>query len=1024
MTDYTRTVLEHYQLSTPYPLEWPAEKDLSDASDEEEDTTKPPKGGLRRTKSRFSALERSASDSRNLVPGSQKSGDGVETLVQRDEPDPLGTADSVVRILRQMGLPVQEDTKLRNRFLLSSTTFSPSLFLSQVHSTATTEDLLRGLDTLSKSIDQKSASLKVLVESNFERFVRAKATIDNVYMEMKNRGAEPALATRRPHSRHASRNSFRGSGNHAQIAMLSSHENKKKNALTKESEYGVLGIKTPLLEVAAKAEEVWGPALGGREKEDSLKALAEHVDRYKDYYEVSAAITDSIKRRDYDSLVEEYGKARRFADDAKSLANNLGSSSIADSQLHHILLAARMWTDVEEQVESFKRDVWRRLITMQNPSKREGDIDAPQDQHMELISVLLELGVTDNPIWVWLLSRYDHLKNKIQTTSDRSKVELEVLRRKMANAEKPTPQVMASHLRSLGRQAVENNPRSVDSADVIELWEMIHTFLNTMLSTQGILGEVVEFWQTVQSFIEGKAQKTLPSGINGASLKHHRLSDQGTVDLQKGTVELIDMLRESIFAFFADPPIEDISALFSPVPPTPRTPNSAGFTSNGSRFNFDASNPPPPSPKRGEAWEKFAFWPPWSNSVSGVHYLGKLLVLVGSGATYMAAIAPIEYGDGSALERLKSLVGAARERCVTAICAAWNKDAENIKALEDWQRSSENRDLTRMPANFNAFESAVLTGMQKILYISEAVTKSGSVDVVLPPPAKLLQMVRSQFVTTLYKALSGMVENAEKPVKKTEDDWTTDSGGIIDPIFTTIVTNIEAGTVKAGDRDVRMLLTLSNLQALRVDIVPNLTTQFENSFSVKLTDETKTIKDVLGQIDARLFQSYTRPAVETLRNIIRSGISASDWEPEPNEKPKEVRPYVYEALLSLVLVHTQVSTTASTLTAQVLSYLLEQTSRELLEAFKQRRRYNLASVMQATLEVEFVAQTLSQYTTERASEIQSQIYQELDKGTDNDARTKLQGELPEMRAVLKRLREGSRSEFACFKKARSRPERT
>lgn len=71
----------------------------------------------------------------------------------------------------------------------------------------------------------------------------------------------------------------------------------------------------------------------------------------------------------------------------------------------------------------------------------------------------------------------------------------------------------------------------------------------------------------------------------------------------------------------------------------------------------------------------------------------------------------------------------------------------------------------------------------------------------------------------------------------------------------------------------------------------------------------------------------------------------------------------------------------------------------------------------------FFAQTLSQYTTDRASEIQSQIYQELDKGTDNDARTKLQNELPEMRAVLKRLREGSRSEFACFKKSRSRQEK-
>lgn len=214
-----------------------------------------------------------------------------------------------------------------------------------------------------------------------------------------------------------------------------------------------------------------------------------------------------------------------------------------------------------------------------------------------------------------------------------------------------------------------------------------------------------------------------------------------------------------------------------------------------------------------------------------------------------------------------------------------------------------------------------------------------------------------------------------------------------------------------------MLLTLSNLQSLRAEVVPGLNTQFENAFSVKLTDETKTIRDVLGQIDARLFQSYTRPSIEALRKVVRDGVTATDWAPAtPTEKPKEVKPYVYEALLTLVLVHTQVSTTANSLTSQVLSYLLEQTSRELLESFKTRPKYNLSALMQATLDVEFVAQTLSQYMTERASELQSQIYQELDGRTDNDARAKLQNELPEMRSVLKRLRESSKNEFACFRK--------
>jgi exocyst complex component 2 len=75
--------------------------------------------------------------------------------------------------------------------------------------------------------------------------------------------------------------------------------------------------------------------------------------------------------------------------------------------------------------------------------------------------------------------------------------------------------------------------------------------------------------------------------------------------------------------------------------------------------------------------------------------------------------------------------------------------------------------------------------------------------------------------------------------------------------------------------------------------------------------------------------------------------------------------------------------------------------------------------MQATLDTEFIAQTLTQYAAEEASKLQSQIYLELDRRTNNEARAKLQAELGEMRGVLKRLREATRGEFACFRKART-----
>lgn len=692
--------------------------------------------------------------------------------------------------------------------MLSSTTFSPALFLSQVHSEASTQSLLQGLEFLSRSIDQKSASLKLLVESNFERFVRAKATIDNVYTEMRNQGMEKEQEKRLTHSRHTSKSSahLRNSSLHKTGLGIdkSLANDRRKNALIKESEYGVQGIKAPLIEGLVKAEEVWGPALGGREREESLKAVLESIESYRGIFEISASIADCIKRKDYDNLVEDYLRAKKYADNAKNIADTAISNQtpLTDSQLHRIIVTGRMWLEVDGQIEHFKRDIWRKLTGLQS-NFQSANNDSQPAEHMELIRILLELGVEDNPIWVWLLSRYDHLRSKINSTFERSRVEIEVYRRKLATRDKPNAQTTALHLRSCSQSVRGGSAQKMDSPEILELWEHIYDSFKSILSKEGgILGEVIDFWESAQSFIDGKVQKTLPTGLDGQSRKHHRLSSDGIRDLQNGTIELVGIIRDNVFSFFADPPIEDISMLFSPLPPsTPSTPKSATLAPDAfqdSRFKFDRNNLPPPSPKRGEAWEEFAFWPPYANSLSAVHYLSKLLILVSTAASEMAAMSPVAPGT-SALERLKLLVGGTRERSVRAVCAAWNKDAEECKLLEDWTRSPEKKDLTKMPSLFTAFESWILAGTQKLLYLSEAMTKQGSADVVTPPPAKLLQLVRSQFVASLYKALSGMVEIAEKSVE-TSDEWSNDSDGLALPLAVTAPDGVTATSIDARSR--------------------------------------------------------------------------------------------------------------------------------------------------------------------------------------------------------------------------------
>ena len=715
--------------------------------------------------------------------------------------------------LKRRGLPVDDNLKLRNRFMLSSTSFSPALFLSQVHQEASTEDLLRGLDYLSQSIEQKSASLKVLVESNFEKFVRAKATIDNVYREMRDQGTDGDSAQQQqirqtPHSRHSSRNQthFRNTSGPFGSGNKLVQSDKKKNALTKESEYGVQGIKTPLVDVAIKAEEVWGPALGGREKEETLKAVLSTVEQHKEMFRLSANLHESIRKNDYDAVVDAHRQAKKYADQARNIAEiaKAHNAQLGDADAQQIIVTAKMWHDVSHQIESFKRDVWTRLKLSHGRKPAAVTDESDKEEHMELIGILLQLGVDQNPIWEWLHSRYVYLKDRIARSFERSRIEIEIMRRKLGNNEKTDVKILAKHLRSVANTSSlqrlgRDMSKDIDTPSVLAFWDKVQSAITALLSSQtGVLGEVIEYWDTTQSFIDNKAQRTFPNAVFAAGLEHLELEPDDVQNLRSGAVELVNQIRESIFSFFSDPPVDDISDLYSPIPPTPvtpaldsgSTPTPSSLTPSGKRaFTFDASTIPPPSPKRGDPWEKFAFWPPQANSLSGSLYLSRILALVGTAASEMASVAVVKQARAS--DSLRSLVGAVRERCVQAVCAAWTTDAERCKVLETWTRSAERRDLTTMPSSFAAFEEKILQNTQKIAYISEAMNTRGSAEVVVPPSVKLLQALRGCFVTSLYKALSGMVENAERMKKDGSseadpDGVTTARTGAIDGDTVTI----------------------------------------------------------------------------------------------------------------------------------------------------------------------------------------------------------------------------------------------
>lgn len=301
--------------------------------------------------------------------------------------------------------------------------------------------------------------------------------------------------------------------------------------------------------------------------------------------------------------------------------------------------------------------------------------------------------------------------------------------------------------------------------------------------------------------------------------------------LREGTVEIVGLIRDCMIAFFQEPPVDDVSTMYSPVPPTPVTAGEEAPSSPQLPAVLKAKVPPQ---KEGE--EGYAFFPPGANSLGGVHFMGKIMVLVGNAAIAMADMAG-KLGKEGVADKLKVMVAGGRERAVVAVCGSWLKDATNCRVLEDWTRAIDNRDVTKMPGLFLAFEREVIGGMQGMVYLDKV--KNSNSAVIPPPSAKLLTHVRGQFVRSLYKSLQGMVENAKKPVNY--EERSEEMNGLASPVTSVAPANLMAHSVDSQDKNVRMLLTLSNLQLLRADIVPELISQFEQAFSVKLTDESKVL---------------------------------------------------------------------------------------------------------------------------------------------------------------------------------------
>lgn len=161
----------------------------------------------------------------------------------------------------------------------------------------------------------------------------------------------------------------------------------------------------------------------------------------------------------------------------------------------------------------------------------------------------------------------------------------------------------------------------------------------------------------------------------------------------------------------------------------------------------------------------------------------------------------------------------------------------------------------------------------------------------------------------------------------------------------------------------------------------------------------------------------------------------------------EIRPYVYELLMYLVGVHAQVTAAAGPLLERTLNALVEDIADEALRCFRQVKRFGMGGMLrvrrllnwgkkfsfldsypylistckQATLEIEFIHQTVSRYVTPSAAKTLSDLYNKISQAYARKAGDEnLQEHLDGVKKTLAETRRATGIEFLCFRQTKDR----
>ncbi|EIN08849.1 hypothetical protein PUNSTDRAFT_143551 [Punctularia strigosozonata HHB-11173 SS5] len=735
----------------------------------------------------------------------------------------------------------------------------------------------------------------------------------------------------------------------------------KEGPLKEDAEFGSKQLREELKHAATKANQVFIPVLENASKAQKLRTTLGVFERSKFFFNLPGSLVELIAMGKYDAALRDYKKGKFMLESRPGQLLPIGAKkdgqNKASAEQQQKRILDKVWGAVEKPMSEMRSMLYAKL---RDPKRS-------VEEQEKTIEILLELETAEDPAWTYLDSQHQHILEKMNRAYRVSTATVESVKDK-TSPNISGPDILSSLLSAqlsqcLSASETKQAETVIAQSGGHEVWTAIIDLIKSV--SEAMLSAFPNFWRISRGFLDGKLKKS--SGSTS------RRSPNQVRTMALDIVKLYISLLSEAFV------LTDMRSAGSSVTPL--------------------------------------LLPKHSNVITTGHYLMKALAEI---QDTVNEVLGMELGN-EASSVLKNLLESARWKFEDVLVQAWQRDANIFYHLETWTANSSEPSTTLYLNQIQLFQRQITTSAFKLAGAVDLTSSSSRGPAKQYPVAQeFVVKITKAFLDSMYAFLDGLVHLAsdESPavgVASTSGKTQTMGRG----------SAVLGGTnplelLDLSDANTRLLLVISNFEYLSRVMIPSMVNELETGVGITMTNDKETLMTVVQELDKTLFDSYVKPKAAIVMGLVRSGILDSDMDWYETPQPTEIRPYMYETLMYLVSVHAQVSSTAPPQLERIINALVEDMADEALMCFKQVKRFGMGGMLRATLEIEFLHQTVSRFVTPSAAKTLSEIYNKISQtysrrpGDEN-----LQVHLDGVKRTLAETRRATAVEFLCFRQNKS-----